>query len=145
MGMFNKAVSSISETRMEILSEWSLRLALAFLFFLHGLPKIEALISAPSEPFSYVVKMAFFGELPLISSYLVTAAELVLIPLFIFVGGLKFIGSNAKVFSTLGGLIGTFTMLIIIFVYHFGVKGEGILEVKYQLSLLAISLYFLFK
>ena len=145
MGMFNKAVSSISETRMGILSEWSLRLTLAFLFFVHGLPKIELLISAPGEPFTDVVKMAFFGEFPLISSYLVTAAELVLIPLFIFVGGLKFIGSNAKVFSTLGGLIGTCTMLIIIFVYHFGVKGEGILEVKYQLSLLAMSLYFLFK
>ena len=145
MGMFNKAVSSISETRMEILSEWSLRLALAFLFFVHGLPKIEALISAPSEPFPSVMKMAFFGEFPLISSYLVTAAELVLIPLFIFIGGLKFIGPNAKVFSTLGGLIGTCTMLIIIFVYHFGVKGQGILEVKYQLSLLAMSLYFLFK
>ena len=143
--MFNKAVSSISETRMEILSEWSLRLALAFLFFVHGLPKIEALISAPSEPFPSVMKMAFFGEFPLISSYLVTAAELVLIPLFIFIGGLKFIGPNAKVFSTLGGLIGTCTMLIIIFVYHFGVKGQGILEVKYQLSLLAMSLYFLFK
>ena len=145
MSLFNKAVGSISETRMGVLSEWSLRLALAFLFFNHGLPKIEALISAPSEPFSNVVKMAFFGELPLISSYLVTAAELILIPLFIFVGGLKFIGPNAKVFSTLGGLIGTCTMLIIIFVYHFGVKGQGILDVKYQLSLLAMSLYFLFK
>ena len=145
MGMFNKAVSSISETRMGILSEWSLRLALAFLFFVHGLPKIEALISAPSEPFSSVMKMAFFGEFPLISSYLVTAAELVLIPLFIFIGGLKFIGPNAKVFSTLGGLIGTCTMLIIIFVFHFGVVDDGILDVKYQLSLLAMSLYFLFK
>ena len=59
MGMFNKAVSSISETRMGILSEWSLRLALAFLFFSHGLPKIESLISAPGEPFGYVVPMAF--------------------------------------------------------------------------------------
>ena len=50
--MFNKAVGSISETRMGVLSEWSLRLALAFLFFSHGLPKIEALIAAPGEPFS---------------------------------------------------------------------------------------------
>ena len=86
--------------------------------------------------------MAIFGEFPLISSYLVTAAELVFIPLFIFVGGLKFIGPNARALSTLGGLIGTCTMLIIIFVFHFGVKGEGILDVKYQLSLLAMSLYF---
>ena len=145
MSLLNKAVGSISETRMGILSEWSLRLALAFLFFNHGLPKIESLILAPSEPFGYVVPMAFFGEFPLISSYLVTAAELVFIPLFIFVGGLKFIGPNARALSTLGGLIGACTMLIIIFVFHFGVKGEGILDVKYQLSLLAMSLYFLFK
>ena len=44
MSLLNKAVGSISETRMGILSEWSLRLALAFLFFNHGLPKIESLI-----------------------------------------------------------------------------------------------------
>ena len=145
MGMFNKAVSSISETRMGILSEWSLRLALAFLFFSHGLTKIESLISAPGEPFGFVVSMAFFGEFPLISSYLVTAAELVFIPLFILVGGLKFIGPNARALSTLGGLIGVCTMLIIIFFFHFSVLGHGILDVTYQLSLLAMSLYFLFK
>ena len=145
MNTFNKAVGSISETRMGVLSEWSLRLALAFLFFTHGLPKIEALISAPGEPFSDVVKMAFFGDFPLISSYLVTAAELVFIPLFILVGGLKFIGPNARALSTLGGLIGVCTMLIIISLFHFSVLGQGILDVKYQLSLLAMSLYFLFK
>ena len=62
MSLLNKAVGSISETRMGILSEWSLRLALAFLFFNHGLPKIESLILAPSEPFGYVVPMAFFDK-----------------------------------------------------------------------------------
>ena len=145
MSLFNKAVGSISETRMGVLSEWSLRLALAFLFFTHGLPKIEALISAPGEPFSYILPMTFFGDFALISSYLVTISELVLIPLFIIIGGFSLIGSNAKAISTLGGLIGVCTMLIIIFFFHFGVKEEGILEVKYQLSLLAMSLYFLFK
>ena len=145
MSFLNKTFGSISEMRMGILSEWSLRLALAFLFFNHGLPKIEALISSPTEPFSYILLMAFFGEFALISSYLVTVSELVLIPLFILIGGFKFIGPNAKAFSTLGGLIGVCTMLIIIFIFHFGVKGEGILDVKYQLSLLAMSLYFLFK
>ena len=62
MSLFNKAVGSISETRTGVLSEWSLRLALAFLFFNHGLPKIEALISAPGEPFSYILPMTFFGD-----------------------------------------------------------------------------------
>ena len=145
MSLFNKAVGSISETRMGVLSEWSLRLALAFLFFTHGLPKIEALISAPGEPFPYILSMTFFGDFALISSYLITISELVLIPLFIIIGGFSLIGSNAKAISTLGGLIGVCTMLIIIFFFHFGVKEEGILDVKYQLSLLAMSLYFLFK
>ena len=145
MSLFNKAIGSISETRMGVLSEWSLRLALAFLFFNHGLPKIEALISAPGEPFSYILPMTFFGDFALISSYLITISELVLIPLFIIIGGFSLIGPNAKAISTLGGLIGVCTMLIIIFFYHFGVKEDGILEVKYQLSLLAMSLYFLFK
>ena len=92
--MFNKAVGSISETKMGVLSEWSLRLALAFLFFNHGLPKIEALIAAPSEPFSYILPMTFFGGFALISSYLVTISELVLIPLFIIIGGFSLIGKK---------------------------------------------------
>ena len=145
MSLFNKAVGSISETRMGVLSEWSLRLALAFIFFTYGLTKIEALIQAPGEPFPYILPMTFFGDFALISSYLITISELVLIPLFIIIGGFSLIGSNAKAISTLGGLIGVCTMLIIIFFFHFGVKEEGILEVKYQLSLLAMSLYFLFK
>ena len=39
MSFLNKAVGSISETRMGILSEWSLRLALAFYFLVMGYQK----------------------------------------------------------------------------------------------------------
>ena len=145
MKLFNKAAGSISETKMGVLSEWSLRIALIFFFIVEGWPKAEVLFTAPGEAFSYIGKMALFGGFPLVSTYLITIMELLLIPLCILLGGFKFLGQNAKTFSTLGGFMATCTMLIIIFVFHFGVKGDGILDVKYQLSLLAISLYFLFK
>ncbi|GIS46912.1 MAG: hypothetical protein Ct9H90mP19_1490 [Gammaproteobacteria bacterium] len=39
MNLLNKAVGSISETRMGILSEWSLRLAKLFYFLVMGCQK----------------------------------------------------------------------------------------------------------
>ena len=44
-----------------------------------------------------------------------------------------------------GGLLGTFVMAVVIFGFHFGVLEETIADVKYQLALFAMSIYFLFK
>ncbi len=145
MSMLNKATDSISEARMGILSEWTLRIVLSYIFFSHGLPKAETMFDAPTEPLGVVESLSLFASFPVISSWLVTIAELVLIPIFILVGGLKFIGPMAKALSTLGGLLGTLVMLVVIVGFHFGVLDEGISDVKYQLAIFAMSVYFLFK
>ena len=115
------------------------------IFFSHGLPKAETMFDAPTEPLGVVESLSLFASFPVISSWLVTIAELVLIPIFILVGGLKFIGPMAKALSTLGGLLGTLVMLVVIVGFHFGVLDEGISDVKYQLAIFAMSVYFLFK
>ena len=99
----------------------------------------------PSEPLGFVKNLYLFSDFPVISSYLATIAELILIPIFLIVGGLKIIGPTAKALSTLGGLLGTFVMAVVIFGFHFGVLGENFSDVKYQLALFAMSIYFLFK
>jgi hypothetical protein len=45
----------------------------------------------------------------------------------------------------LGGFLATITMVIIIYFLHIDLWEQQWQEFKYQLSLLAISLYFLFK
>ena len=145
MSMLNKVTEPIAEARMGILSEWSLRLVLSYLFFSHGQPKLAGLMDNPSQPLGFVKNLYLFSDFPVISSYLVTIAELILIPIFLIVGGLKFIGPTAKALSTLGGLLGTFVMAVVIFGFHFGVLEETIADVKYQLALFAMSIYFLFK
>ena len=52
---------------------------------------------------------------------------------------------KAKTLSTLGGLLATALMVNIILNFHVGVLEQTWTEFKYQLSLLAISVYFLFK
>ena len=95
--------------------------------------------------FVLMYSWGFPTDFPVISSYLATIAELILIPIFLIVGGLKFIGPTAKALSTLGGLLGSFVMTVVIFGFHFGVLEETFADVKYQLALFAMSIYFLFK
>ncbi|MFL2486832.1 MAG: hypothetical protein ACJ0G2_00745 [Gammaproteobacteria bacterium] len=113
MSMLNKVTEPIAQARMGILSEWSLRLVLSYLFFSSGQPKLAGLIDSPNEPLGFVKNLYLFSDFPVISSYLATIAELILIPIFIIVGGLKFIGPTAKALSTLGGLLGTFVMAVV--------------------------------
>ena len=143
--MLNKVTESIAQAKMGILSEWSLRIVLSYIFFSHGQPKFVALMDNPYEPLGFVKNLYLFSDFPVISSYLATIAELILIPIFLIVGGLKIIGPTAKALSTLGGLLGTFVMAVVIFGFHFGVLGENFSDVKYQLALFAMSIYFLFK
>ena len=143
--MLNKVTEPIAQAKMGILSEWSLRIVLSYIFFSHGQPKFVALMDNPYEPLGFVKNLYLFSDFPVISSYLATIAELILIPIFLIVGGLKIIGPTAKALSTLGGLLGTFVMAVVIFGFHFGVLGENFSGVKYQLALFAMSIYFLFK
>ena len=145
MSLLNKVTEPIAETKMGILSEWALRLCLSWVMFEYGQPKFNKLLESPDVPLSFIPKMEFFSDFPVVSSWLITISELILIPLFIILGGLKFIGPTAKALSTLGGLLGTFVMVVVIFGFHFGVLGETFADVKYQLALFAMSIYFLFK
>jgi uncharacterized membrane protein YphA (DoxX/SURF4 family) len=145
MSILNKVTEPIAQAKMGILSEWSLRIVLSYIFFSHGQPKFVALMDNPYEPLGFVKNLYLFSDFPVISSYLATIAELILIPIFLIVGGLKIIGPTAKALSTLGGLLGTFVMAVVIFGFHFGVLGENFSDVKYQLALFAMSIYFLFK
>ena len=145
MSMLNKVTEPIAQAKMGILSEWSLRIVLSYIFFSHGQPKFVALMDNPYEPLGFVKNLYLFSDFPVISSYLATIAKLILIPIFSIVGGLKIIGPTAKALSTLGGLLGTFVMAVVIFGFHFGVLGENFSDVKYQLALFAMSIYFLFK
>ena len=135
----------IAETKLGVLSEWSIRLCLAWVFFEYGLPKFNSLIDSPSTPLSFILKMQFFSDFPVISSWLIAIAEVLLIPLFIFLGGFKFIGPIAKSFSTVGGILGTFVMVVIIWGFHFPILDESFSDIHLQMMLLAMSLYFLFK
>ena len=58
----------IAETKLGVLSEWSIRLCLAWVFFEYGLPKFNSLIDSPSTPLSIILKMQLFSDLPVISS-----------------------------------------------------------------------------
>ena len=143
--MLNKITDPIAEIKLGIISEWALRFSLSWVMFESGQPKFNKLLEAPSEPFSSITKMDFFSSFPVISSWLITISELVLIPLFIILGGLKFIGPTAKALSTLGGILGTFVMVVIIWGFHFPVLNESFSDIHLQLMLLAMSVYFLFK
>ena len=145
MSMLNKFTDPIAQTRLSALSDWSIRICLAWVFFEYGLPKLNSLIDSPSIPLSFILKMDFFSDFPIISSWLIAIAEVLLIPLFIILGGFKFIGPIAKSFSTVGGILGTFVMIIIIWGFHFPILDESFSDIHLQMMLLAMSLYFLFK
>ena len=89
--------------------------------------------------------MDFFSEFPVISSWLIAIAEVLLVPLFIILGGLNFLGPLSKSFSTLGGILGTFVMVVIIWGFHFPILDDSFSDIHLQMMLLAMSLYFLFK
>ena len=61
--MLNKVTEPIAEARMGILSEWSLRLVLSYLFFSHGQPKLAGLMDNPSEPLGFVKNLYLFSDL----------------------------------------------------------------------------------
>ena len=145
MSILNKMTDPIAETKLGVLSDWSIRLCLAWVFFEYGLPKFSSLIDSPSTPLSFILKMQFFSDFPVISSWLIAIAEVLLIPLFIILGGFKFIGPIAKSFSTVGGILGTFVMVVIIWGFHFPILDESFSDIHLQMMLLAMSLYFLFK
>ena len=145
MSILNKMTDPIAETKLGVLSEWSIRLCLAWVFFEYGLPKFNSLIDAPSTPLGFILKMQFFSDFPVISSWLIAIAEVLLIPLFIILGGFKFIGPISKSFSTVGGILGTFVMVVIIWGFHFPILDESFSDIHLQMMLLAMSLYFLFK
>ena len=145
MSLLNKVTEPIAETKMGILSEWALRLCLSWVMFEFGQPKFNKLLESPDVPLSFIPKMEFFSDFPVVSSWLITISELILIPLFIILGGLKIIGPTAKALSTLGGILGTFVMVVIIWGFHFPVLNESFSDIHLQLMLLAMSVYFLFK
>lgn len=138
-------LSSLSTSRLGILSELTLRIIFSLLIFSHGEGKLSALISEPETPLRVIENLAFFGDIPLFSSWLAAILETIIIPILIMAGGATFLGEKAKMLSTLGGLLATALMLNIILNFHVGVLEETWTEFKYQLSLLAISVYFLFK
>ena len=145
MSMLNKITDPIAEIKLGIISEWALRFSLSWVMFESGQPKFNKLLEAPSEPFSSITKMDFFSSFPVISSWLITISELDLIPLFIILGGLKFIGPTANALSTLGGMLATVVMIIIIWGFHFPVLNDSISDIHLQIMLLAMSMYFLFR
>tara|TARA_B100000963_G_scaffold345845_1_gene350408 strand:+ start:389 stop:817 length:429 start_codon:yes stop_codon:yes gene_type:complete len=138
-------LENISNSKLSVISELSLRIIFALLMFSHGEGKLISLIEQPEQPLSFISKMNFFSDFPIVSSWMVAVSEAILIPIFIIIGSFNFIGQTSKGFSTLGGLLSTILMLIIIFGFHIDVLQESWQEFKYQLSLLAISIYFLFK
>jgi len=138
-------LENISNSKLSVISELSLRIIFALLMFSHGEGKLISLIEQPEQPLSFISKMNFFSDFPIVSSWMVAVSEAILIPIFIIIGSFNFIGQTSKGFSTLGGLLSTILMLIIIFGFHIDVLQESWKEFKYQLSLLAISIYFLFK
>ena len=69
MSTLNKVTEQIAEAKMGVLSEWSLRLVLAYLFFSHGQPKLSSLMNSPSEPLGFVKNLYLFSDFPVISSY----------------------------------------------------------------------------
>ena len=145
MSMLNKITDPIAEIKLGIISEWALRFCLSWVMFENGQPKFNKLLEAPNEPLSFITKMDFFSNFPVISSWLITISELVLIPLFIILGGLKFIGPTANALSTLGGILATLVMIIIIWGFHFPVLNDSISDIHLQIMLLAMSMYFLFR
>ncbi len=138
-------LSSISSSRLGVLSELTLRIIFALLIFSHGEGKFAALIAEPNTPLRVVENLALFGDFPVFSSWLAAILETIVIPALILLGGASFLGEKAKNLSTLGGILATALMLNIIFNFHVGVLEQGWSEFKYQISLLAISIYFLFK
>ena len=145
MSILNKITDPIAQTRLGILSEWSIRICLAWVFFEYGLPKFSSLVESPSTPLGLILKMDFFYSFPIIFSWLIAIAEVLLIPLFIILGGLNFLCPISKSFSTVGGILGTFVMIVIIWGFHFPVLDESFSDIHLQMMLLAMSLYFLFK
>ena len=138
-------LNGISNSRLSVLSELTLRVVFAVLMFSHGEGKLLSLIEEPNQPLGFILKMSFFSDFPLVSSWVVAISEAILIPIFIIIGSFNFIGEASKGFSTFGGLLSTVLMLIIIFGFHVDVLEQSWTEFKYQLSLFAISIYFLFK
>ena len=138
-------LSSLSTSRLGVLSELTLRIVFALLIFSHGEGKLSALMAEPDIPLRVIENLSFFGDMPLFSSWLAAILESIIIPVLILAGGATFLGEKAKALSTLGGLLATTLMLNIILNFHVGVLEETWTEFKYQLSLLAISVYFLFK
>ena len=138
-------LSVISNSKLEVLSVLALRVTLSLLMFSHGEGKLYSLIEEPEQPLNFIMRMAFFSDFPLISSWIVAVSEAIIIPVCILVGSFNFIGDLNKTISTFGGLISTILMLVIIFGFHIDVLEQGWADFKYQISLLAISIYFLFK
>ena len=145
MSNLNKFTDPIAQTRLGVLSEWSIRICFAWIFFEYGLPKISSLIESPTTPLGFILKMDFFSSFPVTSSWLIAVSEVLLIPLFIILGGLNFLGPISKSLSTVGGILGTFVMVVIIWGFHFPILDEGFSDIHLQMMLLAMSLYFLFK
>ena len=138
-------LSVISNSKLEVLSVLALRVTLSLLMFSHGEGKLYSLIEEPEQPLNFIMRMAFFSDFPLISSWIVAVSEAIIIPVCILVGSFNFIGDLNKTISTVGGLISTILMLVVIFGFHIDVLEQGWTDFKYQISLLAISIYFLFK
>jgi len=138
-------LSVISNSKLEVLSVLALRVTLSLLMFSHGEGKLYSLIEEPEQPLNFIMRMTFFSDFPLISSWIVAVSEAIIIPVCILVGSFNFIGGLNKTISTFGGLISTILMLVIIFGFHIDVLEQGWADFKYQISLLAISIYFLFK
>ena len=138
-------LSVISNSKLEVLSVLALRVTLSLLMLSHGEGKLYSLIEEPEQPLNFIMRMTFFSDFPLISSWIVAVSEAIIIPVCILVGSFNFIGDLNKTISTFGGLISTILMLVIIFGFHIDVLEQGWADFKYQISLLAISIYFLFK
>ena len=114
-------LENISNSKLSVISELSLRIIFALLMFSHGEGKLISLIEQPEQPLSFILKMNFFSDFPIVSSWMVAVSEAILIPIFIIIGSFNFIGQTSKGFSTLGGLLSTILMLIIIFGFHIDV------------------------
>ena len=64
MSIFNKMTDPIAETRLGVISEWSIRLCLAWVFFEYGLPKISSLIESPSTPLGFYSQNGLLFQFP---------------------------------------------------------------------------------
>ncbi len=114
-------LSVISNSKLEVLSVLALRVTLSLLMFSHGEGKLYSLIEEPEQPLNFIMRMTFFSDFPLISSWIVAVSEAIIIPVCILVGSFNFIGDLNKTISTFGGLISTILMLVIIFGFHIDV------------------------